>query len=247
VKIDKVFSVMKACYFDWEDYLINPNYIQRGSAITWSKHKSGIRNSTVRLSDVRGMDEEGQYTYLVESDRSVIQLFYGFDPKTDEITTARLAYYSGNEDAVYVDAELMNHGIVPISEGDSLIGQLQIEGDDAFDPVVGWIRIDYDPSAKQIGITHPLCHMHLSGFPESRLVVRGLPSPRQFIEFVFCSFYPNIYSKHRLNRDETQRRDSAPNILRDQKLIRDLNSDSFPFADDPIYNMISHVRVPSIS
>lgn len=66
------------------------------------------------------------------------------------------------------------------------------------DAVVSWIRFDYDPSAKETGILHHDCHLHLAGFPHMRIPVTAVPSPAQFVDFVMATCYPGIYKEHRL-------------------------------------------------
>lgn len=69
------------------------------------------------------------------------------------------------------------------------------------DVEVGWLRIDYSNSASDDGgVTHPKCHMHLSHFPDARLIVDRIPNPKQFIEFVISICYPGIYKEKRLDQ-----------------------------------------------
>lgn len=246
MKINSVYSAMRSCYHDWQDYLLNPIFVQNGNEITWGNRKPGTQNSTVRLSDVRRMDDEGQYTYLIEEDRSVVQLFYGFNPNSDEISAARLAYYSGDEEQIDDDLKLMNHGVIPFPDERSTEDILLVDTEGLYNPPVGWMRIDYDPSAREIGVLHPICHMHFSSFPESRFIVRGVPSPRQFMEFIFCSLYPNTYRRHRLERRDAEKDSKPAWISRDTQLMRRINGDNFPFKDDPTYKLITHVFVPGL-
>ncbi|AFE05185.1 hypothetical protein COCOR_03371 [Corallococcus coralloides DSM 2259] len=66
------------------------------------------------------------------------------------------------------------------------------------DELVSWIRIDFDPAAKRKGVLHHDCHLHVAGFPHMRIPVTAVPSPRQFVDFVMATCYPDIYRQHRL-------------------------------------------------
>ena len=66
---------------------------------------------------------------------------------------------------------------------------------------VGWLRFDYDNSSDR-GLYHPISHLHISLFPNCRIALNKIPSPRQFIEFVICYFYPEIYKEKGILDDE---------------------------------------------
>jgi hypothetical protein len=100
---------------------------------------------------------------------------------------------------------------------------------------VGWLRIDYDPQNAR-GLAHPKCHMHWSLFPNSRMAIYGIPSPRQFIEFVICSFYPSIYQEKHLNEDGN---------YHDESRIRAVNSDCFSFTEESHFKYMSHFFIPA--
>jgi hypothetical protein len=99
---------------------------------------------------------------------------------------------------------------------------------------VGWYRIDYDPYAAR-NLLHSACHMHLGLFPNTRLVVNSVPTPRQFIEFVIASCYPEAYRRHRLD---------ANGGFKDKIKMYSVNSPGFDLPQDEVWQMITHVRIP---
>lgn len=237
-----VMNSLSICYDDWSKYIINPNFIQNDNVVTWGNRKSGHNSLPLRLSDVQNMEAEGQYTFVIEADRSLIQLFYRFDSEFQAIIGASLGYYSTANDSHDVDQQLMDYGVVPTSEvSGSVFGR---EDDIARSgPEVGWFRLDYDPDAKALDVTHALCHLHLSGFPRARVIVSGIPTPRQFVEFVFCSFYPSIYRKHRLQGT------TEPNVervwnFRESNILERVNREQLLYENPLDYRRIVHFRVP---
>ena len=77
--------------------------------------------------------------------------------------------------------------------------------------------------------------MHLSGFPDARCVVAGVPNPRQFVEFVMAVCYPETYKAHRLGEDGEY---TNPNK------IGDVNSQCCSTVDNLAYKQLIHLRIP---
>lgn len=102
------------------------------------------------------------------------------------------------------------------------------------DMPVGWYRIDYDP-VREGGVIHAGCHFHLGLFPNMRLVVDGVPTPRQFVEFVIASCYPDSYQRHRLGSDGKHY---------DVKRIHSVNTQCFDLPTHEACKFITHIRVP---
>lgn len=102
---------------------------------------------------------------------------------------------------------------------------------------VGWYRIDFSPQQHH-GALHWRSHMHLSLFPDTRLVVDGVPTPRQFIEFVVSSCYPDCYGKYRCD-DKGAFGDA-------KKLHSTINASPFELIEDMSAGVITHMRIPRI-
>lgn len=241
MNLRRLLKSMHVCYDDWSSYIINPNFVQNGNEVTWGNRRSRRISSPVRLSDVHQMDAEGQYTYVVGTDRSIFRMYYRFTSDLQNVTGASLAYFSTAHEIKNYDFEIMEYGVVPTGEGE--VSEINHDDESGYGPAVGWIRFDYDPGAESLDVTHSLCHVHLSGFPGARLIVSGIPSPQQFVEFVFCSFYPNIYRSHRLKRINAA---SGPALWQfsESNVLERINRDQLTFNGEQNYSQIVHFRVP---
>lgn len=103
------------------------------------------------------------------------------------------------------------------------------------DAPVSWLRIDFAPDDAR-GVLHHECHMHISGFSHARLAVLGVPTPRQFIEFIMALCYPHIYHKHR-KLDEH-------GLYPDENTIININTPSIPLENTSLSRSMTHVCVP---
>lgn len=201
MKISDTLSSLVASYCDWSSILINPRYVRQGNTITWENYRPKSFDGPLFPNNVISLIDEGQYSFQIIADGSIIQIYYSYDSK-DNLIGANLAYLSMNDNS---------------------------------DLPVGWVRIDYDPLSAR-GLSHPKCHIHWSLFPNSRIAVNGIPSPRQFIEFILCSFYPEIYEERHFNE--------TGNYV-DESRIRTLNSLCFPMSEEIYYKHMSHFVIPS--
>jgi hypothetical protein len=80
--------------------------------------------------------------------------------------------------------------------------------------------------------------MHLSSFPHSRLVVAGVPTPKQFIEFVMALCYPKIYETHRLD---------SRGQYHCEEYIKLINSSCVTLKDHLVFRQMAHLRIPILS
>ena len=166
MRISEILSSVTSAYDDWSDFLANPQHIRRDNEVAWRNFSPRVLDYPVLKSDVVRMAEERQYTFQIVEDGSLIQIHYFYNRKGDQILSANLAFYS----AILNGTETTNNGDEPVS----------------------WLRIDYAPEAAR-GVLHHDCHMHLSSFPDSRFVVAGLLTPKQFIELIMAFCYPESY------------------------------------------------------
>lgn len=100
---------------------------------------------------------------------------------------------------------------------------------------VGWYRIDYDPTSER-KLIHSKCHMHLGLFPNTRLVVDGVPTPKQFVEFVISTCYPDIYRQHRIDLNGE---------FKDENKMFSVNAPCFTIPQEEACRFITHVRIPA--
>lgn len=123
--------------------------------------------------------------------------------------------------------------------------ELEAQRDVAVSPVINaisddsevtWFRVDYTSSGSQ-QVLHTDCHLHLSAFPRARIPMAGLPSPKQFVEFVMATCYPEAYNEHRLNEH---------GAFRDENQIDNLNETRFECGSDPnrVFLRVAHIRMP---
>ena len=206
MKISDIQSLLAATYSDWSKYLANPRYVRKDHLITWDNYKSGSAFTPVSVAELVKLSDEGQYSFQI-ADGSLIQLYYEFGGKSQSLSKARLAFYK---------APTFDQGAT--TEGDSL----------------SWVRIDHSPLSAT-GILHSETHLHLSGFPEGRILVAGVPTPRQFVEFVMAVCYPRNYSEHRLH---------ANGSVRDPGKFPGINSRCLRIRAAAQFQQMTHIRVP---
>jgi hypothetical protein len=214
-----IFGQLTAVFIEWQGFLKDPQYIHRGGEISWDRASQLILSENLTRRDVLEISRMGQYSFRVAGDESIIQISYRFDPQGD-LQSARLAFYEVGSLTV-VDEE---------------IEVLPIEQEDGPNTLARWIRFDYCNTG--LGrVLHMDCHLHVSGLPGTRFAVTGVPTPRQFIEFIAAHFYPTEYKKIRL--DEDQR---FNNLAR----LDSVNSASIRLADEQteVYSRIPHFRIP---
>lgn len=242
--ISDTLTNLKEAYNDWSAYLINPRYIRNGNLITWNNYESCILKDPVLTSTINDLADKRQYTFQT-LDGSIIQIYYKFDPRGSDLLEARLAFFSAVSYNSYFDAEQLlqededlssfqtTEEIYSSSEFDGVTESQPLNSSTKVEPA-SWIRIDYAPH-DQKGLLHHSCHLNTSAFPYTRLVVAGIPTPRQFIEFIMLLTNPNDYQFHRLQQDGT---------FKSEIKIKEVNSNCFQLTDHPIFNQISHFRIP---
>lgn len=243
MRIEDAFASVKACYFDWEGFLVNPRFYRSDIDISWGNRVSSMLDDPISENDVIDLIDRGQYTYQISADGSPIQLHYRFDRLSGDLEHARLAYYRTlNDEQFYKFARMSSsQGFAMDYEGSDGSFDEQI----TYDAVVDWLRIDYDPRARIRGVIHHDCHMHISGFPEARFVLSGVPSPSQFVEFLIASFYPQNYEAHRLREVHDQFLNTIRWQYKRSDIIEKVNHSSTPIDANDVYDAIVHFQVPS--
>lgn len=257
MKISEAQGLLNSVYVDWAHVLANPNGIRRGSQITWDNYRPQVLKHPLIVSDVIDLFDKGQYTFQVVIDGSLIQIYYQYDLRGNELKSASLAFYSSVSYDQLLDTD--ENIIQPpnTSHPDLITEEIDIETPDGAllsteyseetldvpkpgilsDRPISWLRIDYDPEHAK-GVLHHNCHMHLSAFPHARLVVAGVPTPKQFIEFIMALCYPAVYQAHRLDQ-------SGQYIS--EEYIKIINSTCVPWIEHNVFSQMAHFRVPIIS
>jgi hypothetical protein len=184
VNVNDALSCLRSVYLEWGGFLSNPRFGRQGLGVSWEGYKAKDFVDVVTASFVSELAENGQYSFQVTQDGSIFQLHYEYDRRGRTLIAANLSFlFSGNNYLDTARKEIIDESLVPTPD---------IE--------IGWLRIDYSNSdTDDGGVTHPKCHMHLSHFPETRLIVDRVPNPKQFVEFVISICYPMVYKEKRLD------------------------------------------------
>lgn len=251
MRISDAFQSIVAAYNDWGNFLINPRYMRNDNEVMWIGRLPGIRKSIIRESHIIEMADTGQYTFQIVDDGSLLQLYYKFDHSGDQLVSANLAFYRAKSESEPIDEDILMSeiGVMPVDDQEKPLDQetnLTVL-DSVLDQPVGWLRIDYDPGAKERGVIHHDCHIHMSSFPNTRFIVSGVPAPRQFIEFVIAASYPEKYKKRCLALEIDEQKATRIWKYADDTRIKSVNSLCVPLEENPVYNQLSHFRIPSSS
>jgi hypothetical protein len=223
MKPSEAFGQLITVFREWDGFLKDPRYIRRGNEITWSDaHAISVPDRLTR-DDVLSLSRRGQFTFRVTEDEALIQISYRYS--TDgELAAARLAYYGIADDPVKMRDGDFEEGVLPIGETQSLYD------------VATWVRFDYLHTGLA-RVIHMDSHLHISGLPSVRFAVTGVPTPRQFIEFIVSHFYPASYQKIRLDKEDG---------LEGFDAVDKVNALSCPLREplEDIYRRIPHFRLP---
>jgi hypothetical protein len=237
VRIVDVQGIMVAVFTDWRGTLANPRFIRVDDQIIWSGYAPERLPDRLTVGMVEALVEAGQYTFQVLEDGALIQMMYEYDRDGERLLKARLAYYGTSSPT---SEEMRIIGLDQAEEAPDEPEETETETDSqapsAEDDTVRWLRIDYDPRAAR-GPIHCDCHMHLSGFPTARFIVRGVPTPSQFVEFVMMLCYPDTYARHHL--------DGAGAYIDPARPGR-INRVTVACAPSGMLDSMTHLRVPSL-
>jgi hypothetical protein len=235
----KIISQIRATWLDWDGYLINPNFVRKESTIAWRGSRTMVP-IPLRDQDVLLLAAQGEYSFQVLEDEALIQLAYDFDSKGRRLLKASLAYYALSTPDRSEPSEPSEPSELPEQDDEPALMP------DDYAPLLddvpvgepqgaAWLRIDFSPDFQRKGILHHDCHVHLSGMNLARIPLDGVPSPRQFVEFIFASFYPSAYREHRLK--------GLP-LCTDAVLVASINEHSWPVASQALAQAIMHISVP---
>ncbi|HEY1350395.1 MAG TPA: DUF2290 domain-containing protein [Ktedonobacteraceae bacterium] len=238
MRINEANDLLTAVYIDWSHILANPRGIRKDSQITWAGRVPKMLKQPVMLSDVIDLADDGQYTFQMANDGSILQIYYQYNRSGTAIEAARLAFYSVAVHEERVSAAFQAEGTALVDDSPWRADVLAEARDDEQLPLsedrpTHWLRIDYD-SQHALGVLHHDCHMHLSAFPSARLIVAGVPGPRQFVELVMALCYPHIYAMHRL--------DGNGQFTAEEHMLV-VNAKGVPALDHKIFHQIAHMRI----
>jgi hypothetical protein len=211
-------SALSAAASDWRQFLWNPSFLRIGDEILWTNYSPNPFDDPVSPEGLAKLRAAGQYSFLL-SDSSALQLQYRFANNGENLLGARLAFYK------------QPVGFAEESEGPSPAKE-QIVPLEEYSRPVEWIRLDFDPMAAR-PVIHPAAHFHVGGLTDARIAVCGVPTPRQFIEFIILTFYPEKFSARRVDpRGRLRPRDYSSRM------------NGWPLVDRPDEPLLLHFRVP---
>lgn len=221
MKINDAFDCLRSTFIEWDGFLVNNRYIKKSNTeITWEGHQNIDFAYPITTSYILKLIEIGQFSFQIGKDGSIFQIYYAYDRRGKNICKSSLSFfYLGS----VIDQEIL--------EEYDFLEYLP-------DKEVGWFRIDYDiDSSHYHGVVHAKSHMHLGLFPDTRLVVDRLLNPKQFVEFVISTCYPDYYKSTRL--DEQDR-------FKDLAHICTINDPLLPEShDDDLCGFVPHLRIPN--
>jgi len=208
MRVNEVLGILVSVFLDWDGTLANLNCARVGSTIAWNGFEPAILPPAMTPTDVAELAARRQYTFQIVEDGSPIQLVYGFNTTGEDLVSAHLAYYQAGTT------------------------QDQAEYPSEFAPVP-WLRIDYD-RGRANNVLHGECHLHVSGLPTARLLVCGVPNPKQFVEFILAVFYPTMYRQARLQENGD---------YVDLERIKRVNEPPIVCGSAQLFRLMTHLRV----
>ena len=233
MRVNDIIGGLSAIQNDWPQILANPRFIRRNNIISWDKYEKMWLGEFVTAEDFRRLVDKGQFSFQILEDGSVVQLFYEFDNTGNKLLRACLAYYGTPEEFGEKNPEPQAIGETSLEEDTNE----NEERDSDFNNIAvvsKWIRLDYDSDSKD-SVVHGRCHLHIGGMPNSRLLVKGVPGPAQFIEWSMAIFYPELYNGHRL---------ADGHGFLDISHMQEINTLTVEFSDHDIYTHMTHIQIP---
>jgi hypothetical protein len=181
---DETLRELNTCFHDWQGFLANKNATLRGKVLAWPNYVPHIEKN-VTWETVTLLASNRQYSFQL-LDGSIVQMLYDFSAARTELKSAMLAYYQNRiEEEADEDTE----------------GEVLPLDDDLSSLPPKWIRMDF--GAREDGNSiHADCHLHLSGFPDTRISCAGVPGPRQFLESLLAWLYPDHYRNTVLSKGD---------------------------------------------
>jgi hypothetical protein len=237
VKLNETYQSLKTTQIDWCNFLVNPRYNKEDHIISWKRYKPRLKLISVHRSDVLEMVNEKQYSFQVIDDGSIFQLYYEYDRQDQILLRANLSFFNTGGISYEAFQEQL-YAEFQSPEINSKTGLTQLEeivDTDDEDPIVPWLRIDYVPQ-NYFRPLHHSCHMHIGLFQNARFTLTGVPSPRQFVEFVITLCYPLVYKEKRLDNNLEPQNFSQ---------IANLNKECFKSIESRVYQILPYLSIPT--
>jgi hypothetical protein len=220
--IKDFFSDLVSTYIDWQGEVLEANYFRDKDCISWNNVDiAKLFTPIVSVEIFNEMRQRRQFSFSTE-DGSFFQLLYQFNTAGDRLVKARLAFFQIYEPEKVTSFEKDE---MYYKEGELVAPTKSLVLSETQPELVRWLRVDYDPDPKVVNrLVHYSCHAQLSAFENTRVVVDTVPTPSQFVEKVFQTFFPDIYSKKRDSgySADTIKRLKIKNLAPDPDKLSDL-------------------------
>jgi hypothetical protein len=214
---NETLADITACFHDWEGLLANKNATLRCKILAWPGFSPSIEKDITR-DTISFLAAKKQYSFQI-FDGSLVQMIYDFSTKRNELKSASLAYYES-----LLDEDEFDEGEIDVSP----------LAEPVSDSSPKWLRMDFDDIEEHSGI-HSSCHLHLAGFPQTRIPCSGVPGPRQFLETLMAWLYPSQYRKAVLAREKSELRERYLEVNRLCHLV----------TEPEHFNSLIHLTLPS--
>jgi hypothetical protein len=220
MRANDVMGLLVSVQTDWKRVLWNPRNQRFGNVISWTHGGSFIFSDPFTYKELLLAVESHEYSFQL-FDGSIIQIHYAFEDDCATLSSARLAYYGSPQS--------QTSGDYPDDTG------MEVHPDPDF-VITNWVRLDYQPGV-QGGVLHSPCHIHIGGIPRSRLMVRRVPTPKQFIEFIMALCYPAQYARQRLDENGDYKNSNK---------IRSVNKPCIDLHGNVWCDLATHLSVPGV-
>jgi hypothetical protein len=174
MNLDQCFQSLTASFAEWGDHLANRQCCVQGASVSWFGASDPRHSSVLGVTEFLKMVEQRQYTFQILDDGSLFRISYRYADRGRRIVAASL-------------------GFISAPQGLQFCAGLNEEG--AHEESCNWVRIDFD-SDNHRPPNHSCCHLHISGLPDARLPLTRLPTPRQFVSWIFSIFYPSAHGAY---------------------------------------------------
>lgn len=232
--INELSSAFISLYEDWKAVLFNPIWFREGMSITWPGATSFRSPNSINNDDLEEYHKNKKYSFQL-FDGSLLQMRYICSKSGESLSQAQLSFLQyvsiDTEEKYFYREDDANKGF------DEFLISTTIESQQVETTYSNsWLRIDYDPDHSR-GVIHSDSHLHVSLSPDIRIPVKGVPTPKQFVESIMAWFYPQIYEDRLLNK--------AGEYL-NLKRIQKINKETLNSEGHALSNVILHLNMPEL-
>jgi hypothetical protein len=90
MRLNDCNGYMVSLFHEWEGFLVNPNFLKKGSGLQWNHLKDIMLDHSISSDKLAQLEKDAQYSFQV-SDGSLIRMLYTF-ADNEHVSAASLAY-----------------------------------------------------------------------------------------------------------------------------------------------------------